>query len=160
MTLNRNEQKALGALLQTTTVKAAARAAGLSERTVYRYLADPDFRAELRKRQDQVIGALIASLAGASGGSVSTLCAIQKDVNNAPSVRRSAAATILTHTRHFLQHADVLTRLDEIERLLDNLMMEPTMGGDDEQRGPETDGGEGRGGEPGRAEDIGPTDEQ
>ena len=43
------QQKALAALLSTSSKAAAARAAGISDRTLRDYLADPTFRAEYEK---------------------------------------------------------------------------------------------------------------
>ena len=71
-----NQRKALEALLSEPTVRGAAEAAGIGERTMRRYLADPAFKAELRQRQDEVITATTAALVGLSGKAVQTLCDI------------------------------------------------------------------------------------
>jgi len=62
--LTGNEKKALAALLATTSIRAAADQAGLTRRTVDRYLADPVFRSALTKQQDNVIAATVACLIG------------------------------------------------------------------------------------------------
>lgn len=48
-TLTANQTKALAALLTTGTRRDAAKAANLDERTIRRYLEDPDFITEYRK---------------------------------------------------------------------------------------------------------------
>lgn len=60
-TLSTNQRRALEELLGCSTVRAAAKQARLGEGTLYRYLADPTFKAALRARQDQVINAATAA---------------------------------------------------------------------------------------------------
>ena len=62
--LNRNQRSALAALLATTSVREAAELAGLGERTIYRYLSDPAFKAELQERQDQILASTTATMIG------------------------------------------------------------------------------------------------
>jgi len=50
--LNQNQNKAIKALLRTNTRAEAAEAAGICERTLYKYLADPVFRSVLLEREN------------------------------------------------------------------------------------------------------------
>jgi hypothetical protein len=50
--LNRNQNKAIKALLETNTRAEAAAAAGIAESTLYKYLADPVFRSVLLEREN------------------------------------------------------------------------------------------------------------
>ena len=71
--LNRNQQKALVALLAHGTVDAAAAACGLGKRTLFRYLNDAAFVAELHRRQDAILGGVVARLTTLAGESVDKL---------------------------------------------------------------------------------------
>lgn len=71
--LSTNQRKALEALLIYSTIRDAADAAGLGETTVYRYLRDAGFKAELRQRQDEILAATTAALAGLSAAAVQAL---------------------------------------------------------------------------------------
>lgn len=51
-TLNRTQNKAIQALLQTNTRAEAAQAAGIAESTLYKYLADPVFRSVLLEQEN------------------------------------------------------------------------------------------------------------
>ncbi len=51
-TLNRTQNKAIKALLQTNTRAEAAKAAGIAESTLYKYLADPVFRSVLLEQEN------------------------------------------------------------------------------------------------------------
>ena len=54
-TLTRGQRRALQALLAHSTVAEAAKAAALSERTLYRYLADTTFQDALRAEQERLL---------------------------------------------------------------------------------------------------------
>jgi hypothetical protein len=49
------QQKAITALLSERTGRDAAKRAGVSEKTLYTWLADPDFRAALRSAERDVL---------------------------------------------------------------------------------------------------------
>ena len=49
------QQKAITALLSERTGRDAAKKAGVSEKTLYTWLADPDFRAALRSAEGDIL---------------------------------------------------------------------------------------------------------
>ena len=53
--LTPKKSKALQSLLTTTSISEAAEKAGISERTMYRYMKDPSFNAYLRDAQVDVL---------------------------------------------------------------------------------------------------------
>lgn len=71
--LSRNQAKALQALLTCSTIAEAAECCGLTERTLYNYLADDTFKAELRRRQDEILSSTTAALTGLSQEAVKAL---------------------------------------------------------------------------------------
>ena len=71
--LSTNQRKALGALLAHGTVRGAAAACGLGERTLYRYLNDPAFTAELQKRHDGILAGVVARLSTLAGEGMAQL---------------------------------------------------------------------------------------
>jgi len=73
MGLNRNQRKALAALLTHGTVREAAGACGLAERTLYGYLADDAFTAELQKRQDAILAGVVAKMTTLAGKGMAQL---------------------------------------------------------------------------------------
>ena len=116
--LNRNQVRAIDALLASPSVAAAARACGLSERTVWRYLADPEFKAELRRRQDQAIAATSAALAGLSGRAVEALRDLLADSECSQSVKARVALGVLSARREATELDDLSERVAELERRL------------------------------------------
>ena len=69
----KNTEKALTALLTTSSVKDAATQSGLSEETIYRYLRDDDFKSEYQNRQSQIVEGVVSSLKQTALEAVETL---------------------------------------------------------------------------------------
>lgn len=69
----KNTEKALAALLNSSTVRDAAIQSGLSEETLYRYLRDEDFKNEYKQAQRQVVESAISALASSATEAVETL---------------------------------------------------------------------------------------
>jgi hypothetical protein len=114
--LNRNQRKALDALLKSTTVAEAAQLADLGERTLYRYLTDPDFDAALRNRQTRVVSETVAALIGGSGEALDVLKDVMNDPEASPSVRTRAALGWLREQWKAVELSVVLARLEALER--------------------------------------------
>ena len=88
------DEKLLLALACGATVEAAARQFKLSERSVYRRLADPEFRQRLREVRSDMVHRSSGMLTAAGGESVKTLLELQKP-SVPPATRLGAArATI------------------------------------------------------------------
>ena len=113
--LSANQKRAIVALLNCPMIGEAAKAAGLGERTLGRYLADPDFRAELRSRQDQTLAAATAALSGLAGEAVGTLAGVMGDGEASPAVRVRAAAVILAERRKVAELDDLAERVAVLE---------------------------------------------
>jgi len=116
--LTSNQRRAIIALLANTSIRAAAAACGLCEKTVSRYLADDDFRAELRARQDEAAAAMAAGLAGLAGKALSVLDGVMDDDEAGDSVKVRAALGVVSERRK-AQELDVLSgRVADLERRL------------------------------------------
>ncbi len=73
VSLTRGQRRALQALLAHSTVAEAAKAAGLCERTLFRYLAEPTFRDALQQEQDRLLSATRRRLATLTASAVEEL---------------------------------------------------------------------------------------
>jgi len=71
--LNTNQRNAIAALLTHGTVEAAAGACGLTSRTLYNYLANDAFTAELQKRQDAILAGVVAKMTTLAGKGMAQL---------------------------------------------------------------------------------------
>ena len=118
MTLNANQRHALDALLSSPSVAAAARACGLSERTIWRYLADDGFKTELRARQNRAIKATTAALTGMAGRAVQALRDLLNDAETPPSVKARVALGWLRERRAAVELDDLAERVALLEDAL------------------------------------------
>jgi hypothetical protein len=117
--LNYNQKQALRALMRSPSVAAAARVCGLSERTLWRYLADEEFKAELSERQSKETTALSAALAGLSSTAIETLAELMDDPEAPASVRARVALGTLKERRDVIELSELEERLAAVERLLE-----------------------------------------
>jgi len=108
-----NKEKILIALIETSSIREAAKKSGIGEATVYRYLQDKDFLAEYRNARRQTVESAIAQLQNASGEAVETLKSNLHCENPAIAVR--ASQIILDFAFRGLETTDILLRLEEIE---------------------------------------------
>ena len=114
--LNANQKKALAALLATTSVTAAAESCGLAERTLFGYLANEVFKAELRARQDAILSSVTSALVGLSGEAVQVLRAVMSDPLATHAVKVRAALGWLRNVRDAVTLADLSDRVAALEQ--------------------------------------------
>jgi hypothetical protein len=91
----KHHEALLAALLAEPTVARAAKQAGISERTAYRTLADPAFKAEYRDARRQVVAQVGTLLQQSATDAVEVLKEVMKDKDLLPTARVSAAKAIL-----------------------------------------------------------------
>lgn len=111
--MNKNHEKALSALLETSTITEAAMKANLSPATLYRYLADDDFQKEYRKARRALVESSIGQIQSATGEAVETLRKNLACENPAVEVR--AAQILLDTAFKGIELMDVLERLETLE---------------------------------------------
>ena len=114
--LSSNQRRALEALLTTANVRAAAKKARLGERTVHRYLGDPAFKAELRRRQDGILSATTAALIGLTGQALETLQMVLASASATDGAKVRAALGWLSHVRQVVELDDLAARVAALEQ--------------------------------------------
>jgi hypothetical protein len=110
--------RAITAMLETTTIRAAANRAQMNERTLRRWVHDPAFQAQYREARRQLIAGAIHTLLHATGSATHTLVTIMQDVSAPATARVSAARAILGFVLRSLSEDDTEERFVEIERQL------------------------------------------
>jgi hypothetical protein len=106
----------MDALLHSPDVSAAAEKAEVGRATVYRWLKDADFSAELKQKRNAMLDSAIESVKCHSGQAADTLAAML--VSNDERLRRMAAKDLLDYSFKILEGRDVLERLESIEARL------------------------------------------
>jgi hypothetical protein len=121
-TKGRRQKKSDGplvaALAAGLSVRAAAKKAGLAERTAYRRLDDPDFRRDVDEARRAIITRATSKLAASSTKAADALRRLlwSKDER----VRLSAARWTLRLLTHMLDHQELSERVAALETRLLN----------------------------------------
>jgi hypothetical protein len=102
------------------TVEQAAKQVGMSERTIYRRLSEPEFQRELAKVRADMVQRTAGTLTAASSEAVKTLVSLLK-IEGSPPVRLGAARAILEVGMKLREVADLEQRLLDLEQQLATL---------------------------------------
>lgn len=111
---SRKSEQFIAALLSNPTIEAAAKSAGISDATAWRWLKDPKFAEQYRDARREAMRQTTARLQEAAGESVECLREVQRD-GESESARVSAARTILEQALKAVDLEDVQQRLDALE---------------------------------------------
>ena len=110
------QEKAIQALLCCVTVEAAAKKAGISGRTLHRWLKEPGFRQSHLAARRQVMEQAVGSLQRASLGAVEAL--VRNLKCGVPTVEVSAARVILDAGLKGVEMLEFADRLAAVEESL------------------------------------------
>ncbi len=113
--LPRKQQVAIVALLQTDTIRAAAKVAGVGEASIYRWLQDSKFQCAYRDAKRRVVDQAVTQLQQACGEAVAVLRSIMQDSNNPSSSRVASARTILDMAIRAVEIEDLALRIERLE---------------------------------------------
>jgi predicted DNA-binding transcriptional regulator AlpA len=114
--ITRRQEATIAALLEMPTTAAAAKVAGISEPTLWRWLQQPEFQEQYRNAKRRVVEQAITSVQKATGEAVSTLREIMNDKEAPTSSRVSAAKIILETAIKTVEIEGILTRLEALEQ--------------------------------------------
>ncbi len=108
-----NREKVLIALLETPSIREAAKTSGVCESTIYGYLKDKEFLSEYRNARRQTVETAIAQMQNAASEAVSRLKELQYSEN--PAVAARCAQIIFENSVKGLETTDILERLEVLE---------------------------------------------
>jgi DNA-binding transcriptional LysR family regulator len=114
--LTTRQRRAVVALLQARNIGEAAKAAGIGQRTLYRWLADPLFRGELLTAEGDMIDQAARRLVGLQDGAIDVLQAELADPTTSPAVRLRAAQAVLDYLLKLRELRDTEARLTALEK--------------------------------------------
>ena len=109
---------ALIALLEHSTVAAAAEASGISQPTMFRYLQDAKFWEKYQEAKKSIVDAALTELQKATSDAVTVLTTIMRDDTVSPASRVNAAKSILSFAVQTTQVEDALRRIEILEERL------------------------------------------
>lgn len=117
---SRKKDQAIVALLTEPTITTAAEKAGITPRTLYKWLQTSEFKSAYMQAKREAVSVAITRLQQAAMEAVDTLRMVMNDVNSPASVRVSAARTILEMSIKAMEMEDLEVRIEELERLITN----------------------------------------
>lgn len=110
------KEKAIAALMTCPTKKEAAQKAGISDRTLRNYLADPDFQTAYQRAFTGIIEDATRQAQQTLSPALSTLREIMEDVEIPAAARVSAAKTALEYAIRLTETNDFAARLEALEQ--------------------------------------------
>jgi hypothetical protein len=117
-TLSRGRARFVAALLQETTLSAAADRAGIARSTANRWIHEPEVRGALRDAQAAMLDKITASIGAACTEAVGALRDVVNDPEASPSARVGAARTLLRLWPMYVEDAVLLPRIEALEAAL------------------------------------------
>ena len=111
------QEKALAALLTESSITTAAKAANVSDVTLWRWLKDADFANEYRRLRREAVEQGLSQIQQATGEAVAALRRNLKCGN--PTAENTAAKTILEQAVKAVEILDLQERVERIENELE-----------------------------------------
>jgi hypothetical protein len=110
------QRKAIGALLMNYDITQAAKAAGVSRETLYRWKGEEPFRAALNDASRQALEGLSNSLIALSALAVDGLNEVLSNPTTPPAVKIRAADIVLTRILQLCELVELENRVAELEK--------------------------------------------
>ena len=114
--LSRKQERAIVTLLNEQTISRAASAAGVNERTLYRWLREPGFARAYRDARREAFGQAIALTQRYAPLAVNTLAKVMSDANAPASAKVTAAVGLLRFGREGIELDDLAARVEALEQ--------------------------------------------
>jgi transposase-like protein len=114
--LGRKQEEAIAALLTQRNTEEAARAIGVTPKTLLRWMKLPEFKVAYREARWAAFGQSIARLQQATSAAASTLLKVMVDPSTPASTRVRAAESVLTHAAKSIEIEDIEARVTALEQ--------------------------------------------
>jgi transposase-like protein len=114
--LTKQQDEAILALISEGTVERAAKKVGISERQLYRWMKEAEFKKAYLEAKRSSFGQAIGLLQRYSSTCVNVLAKIATDSASPPQARVSAAINMLRIARDAIELDDLCGRVDALEQ--------------------------------------------
>jgi hypothetical protein len=114
--LGHKQEEAIAALLSQRNIEEAAKAAGISTRTMLRWLNIPEFQTAYREARRAAYSQAVARLQQGATAAATTLLKVMLDQGTPASVKVRAAECVMNHSSKAIEIEDVEFRVSELER--------------------------------------------
>lgn len=113
--LTPNQEKTILALLSETSVNKAAESVGVSTRTVYRWLDEPEFSRQFRNLRRESFAQAIGFAQRYAPMAIGTLAKLMVDPSTPHASRVSAASVLLKFSRESIELDELVSRMRALE---------------------------------------------
>lgn len=120
--LSPRQRRAIAALLTAKSIDAAAKAAGVSERQLHRWIDLPEFTAALRAAEGEALASVVRRLTVEAAGAVNAILIVLNDADTSPAVKLRAADLILSRVMSLRELSELDSRVRLVETRLEELM--------------------------------------
>ena len=114
-TLTPSQQRTLASLLTERDIRSAAVSAGVSERSIYRWLADPTFKAELARREGELIDQAARRLVTLQDAAIAVFDDVLSSLTAKDADKLRAAQCVLDYLLRLRELSTVEERLRALE---------------------------------------------
>ena len=114
--MKKNHERYLAALLTSATLKEAAEKAGITPRGLRNIMRDQEFIKAYNALKKEIVDDAARHLQGNFTLAIDTLSDVMQDAESKPGEKTSAARAVLEFGQRFTETADILARLDALER--------------------------------------------
>jgi hypothetical protein len=111
----RKMEAAVAALLTQRNIDEAANAAGISPRTLMRWMRVPEFQAAYREARRAAYSQAVAKLQQGATAAATTLLKVMVDQSTPASVKVRAAECVMTHSAKAIEIEDMEARVSALE---------------------------------------------
>jgi hypothetical protein len=118
--LGHKQEEAIAALLSQRNIEEAAKAAGISNRTMLRWLKLPEFQTAYRGARRAAYSQAVARLQQGATAAATTLLKVMLDQSTPASVKVRAAECVMNHSSKAIEIEDVEFRVSELERVAES----------------------------------------
>lgn len=116
---SKKQEQALLALVTSNTIREAAAQVKINEVTIYRWLKQEDFQRAHRELRREAIRLAISKLQRVTCEAIEVLAEVMRGKENLASARVSAAKTILESAFKASEMDDMLERIEDLERRME-----------------------------------------
>jgi len=113
--LDTKQQRAIQALLREATIDAAAKKAGVSRQSMWRWLQQPAFSEAYREARSRLLERTVTVLQSVSFEAVTVLVSVMNDPESTASTRVMAARSLLEFAIRSREHLELEDRIRALE---------------------------------------------
>lgn len=112
----RKTEQVIAALISNPTVRAAAKACGVSETYIYTCLKKPDFLEQYDNARRDLLKQSTAYIQGIVSEAIKKMHEVMSNADTAPQVQLNAAEAIMRNSLKMTEQADILAQIAELKK--------------------------------------------